>query len=89
MKTQKVIEQAKLCSELLYQNREQEAYKLLQQILPDLNELFQLLAGKNSENEQKLILSMINEFLTAYQLNDNLALADLLGCQLVEVMIAE
>lgn len=79
-------QQIKHCAELLYQNREKEAYEKIGGLLGELNQLLQNLASQVPEDVQPTILTIMNEFITSYQLKDNLALADLFFYVIPEVM---
>ena len=83
---QEIIGYTKKCGELLYQNREQEAYQILQKLVGILNTVFQKVLTKKSVEEQEKILGIMKEFISAYQLKDNLALADLLYCEIPELL---
>lgn len=73
-----LIKNMKQCAEMLYQNREQEAYQMIHRILPEMNQMLQ--KRMLSSNEMgEMVLSALNEFVEDFQKKDNLGLADLLG----------
>ncbi len=74
MENQQLKQQLKECAKLLYQNCEQEAYAMLNELLTPLNNMLQQMAmdGENG------VVEVMKEFISAYQLKDNLALADIL-----------
>ena len=89
MTMQEITQYVKTCGELLYQNREQEAYQLLQKLIGLLNQVFQQLVMNLQTENREYVLAIVGEFLTAYQLNDNLALADLLYYDIPEILNIE
>lgn len=89
MAMQEIAQYVKTCGELLYQNREQEAYQLLQKLVTILNQIFQQMAMKLQGDDREYVLAVVEEFLAAYQLNDNLALADLLYYNISEILSIE
>ena len=89
MTMQEITQYVKTCGELLYQNREQEAYQLLQKLIGLLNQVFQHLVMNLQTENREYVLAIVGEFLTAYQLNDNLALADLLYYDIPEILNIE
>ena len=79
-----------LCAELLYKNFEQEAYEAIKKILPSINDMLQTFARialeqPGGEENAKYVLQVMQEFLNAYQRRDNLALADLMYYNLIEI----
>lgn len=86
MTIQNIAQHVKVCGELLYQNREQEAYQLLPKLLQILNLFFQQVVLKVQGEDREYVLSLIDEFTTAYQLKDNLELADLLTYNIPEIL---
>ena len=89
MVTQEIIQYVRMCGELLYQNREQEAYQLLQKLVTILNPIFQQMVAGLQGDDREYVLALIEEFATAYQLNDNLELADLLSYNIPEILAME
>lgn len=81
MEQETIIAQMKTCAELLYQNQEREAYRLLPELMECLKQLLQVLAEKAPEKAMEF-LQVFKEFIIAYQINDNLAMADLLSVDL-------
>lgn len=73
------------CACLLYQNSEQAAYQKINGILPGLNQALQ--EALQSAEDKEMVLAAITEFVDAFQLNDNLALADLLGTYLPSILV--
>ena len=71
------MQEIKISAQLLYQNREQEAYEKINNLLGNLNQMLQLLVTEASEEIKPAVLAVMNEFVDAYQHKDNLALADL------------
>ncbi|MGN0350664.1 MAG: hypothetical protein ACI4ES_03350 [Roseburia sp.] len=68
---------------LFYRNEEKAAYQMVNELLPGINQTLQELLGmivgeKENEELQNYILNTLTEFVQAYKMNDNLALADLL-----------
>lgn len=80
------VQEMRNCAELLYQNREQEAYEKINSCIGVLNQLLQSLAAEASEDAKATVLAIVNELVTSYQLKDNLALADFFFYVLPEVM---
>ena len=74
---QMLINKMRECAIALYQNSEQEAYTKINAIVPEINKVLQGQMGKSTEIDN-YVLALLSEFVTAYQLKDNLALADLL-----------
>ena len=89
MVVQGIKQHVKICGELLYQNREQEAYQLLPKLVQILNLIFQQVAMKLQEEDKEYVLVLMEEFAMAYQLNDNLELADLLTYNIPEILDME
>ena len=63
------------CAELFYQNREQEAYQTIGELLPEINQYIQNIAGTQTAEAAKAIVH-VQQFLEAYQKYDQLAIAD-------------
>lgn len=80
------VQQMRDCAELLYQNREQDAYEKIDGLLGEINQVLQGVAGNVAEHMQPIVLGIIDEFVTAYQLKDNLALADFFFYVMPEVL---
>ena len=89
MATQEIVQYVKICGELLYQNREQEAYQLLQKLVTILNQVFQQTVQNLQGDDREYVLKVVEAFMTAYQLNDNLELADLLYYNIPEILNIE
>lgn len=77
MNMETLVEQMKTCAAFFYQNREQDAYELLNQLLPAINQTLQDIIAESKEREKSVIL-VLSLFLDAFKSGDNLALADLL-----------
>lgn len=88
MNTEELMVQMKDCAVFLYQNREQEAYTKLNEILPQINQTLQSVMQFSAEMEQ-IVLLVLNQFLEAYQRRDNLALADLLGYEMPAIITGQ
>ncbi len=82
------LQRWKECTELLYQNREQEAYEKLGEILPQINEYLQAKVQMVSQEETKLVLDQMQDFVEAYQCKDQLALADWLFVETLDMQDA-
>lgn len=97
MGTDSISSEIKDCAELLYQNKEIEAYKQLEILVPKINVALQILTNFFEQNQtqeaaemKKEVLYSVETFMEAYQKQDILALADILYYQLSEeVKIAE
>lgn len=87
MNTEELMVQMKECAIFLYQNREQEAYGRLNEMLPLLNQTLQSAIQFSAEMERIVVL-VLNQFLEAYQRRDNLALADLLDYEIPAIITA-
>lgn len=87
MNTEELMEQMKDCAIFLYQNNEQEAYGKLNEILPLMNQMLQLVMQASIELE-RIVVMVLNQFLDAYQQKDNLALADLLNYEIPAILAA-
>lgn len=74
---QELIRKMRESAGALYQNDEQNAYQKINEIVPEINQALQAQMGRSEEINQ-YVLALMTEFVTAYQLKDNLALADLL-----------
>lgn len=85
MNQNELLAQVNDCATFFYQNKEQEAYQLLNQLLPQINQILQLAAAEMS-NYQETIIFILKSFLDAYQLKDNLALADILKYEIINVI---
>lgn len=87
MEMETLIPQMKECATALYQNREQDAYEKINNILPQMNQILQELMS-TSEEIEKIILSILSEFVEDFQIKDNLGLADLLGYTIPGIITA-
>lgn len=87
MEMETLIPQMKDCAMALYQNREQDAYEKINKILPEMNRILQELMS-TSEEIEKIILSILSEFVEDFQIRDNLGLADLLGYTIPGIITA-
>lgn len=88
MNTEELLVQVKDCATFFYQNSEQEAYRLLNNLLPHINQTLQAIALSTSEYEEAVVM-ILRSFLEAYQEKDNLALADILEYEIVSVLEME
>lgn len=70
---------------MFYQNREQEAYQTMNEILPEMNRVLQSMA-RLSEDKEEAVAFVLKEFVEAFQRKDALGLADLLGYAIPDVM---
>jgi len=86
MNVEQLMIQTGNCATFFYQNREQEAYELLGKLLPNINQLLQNMMQTSTEYES-LILTILKQFLEAYQQKDGLALADILQYE-ISMLIA-
>lgn len=64
------------CANLFYQNREEEAYQLLGQLLPQIQAYLQELTQGAAEGNSEHVLMHVQEFIQAYQGHDQLAISD-------------
>lgn len=85
MTERQLIDGVKECSDLFYQNNEQEAYEMLVKLIPEINnrlkEMVNCLAAEadtDAKMQQTEIVENLQELVMAYQCKDGLALADLL-----------
>lgn len=81
MEQENIMNRLAECAYLLYQNREQEAYERLQGLLGELNQILQYVAKQDAQKAGGL-MQVFKAFIEAYQVNDNLALADLLAVEI-------
>lgn len=93
MEKRNLTQLIKNCGDLFYQNREQEAYQTINRLLADVNQTLQnmvvkaeVLSGEEGEELGQYIFQVMEEFLDAYQVKDNLALADLLYYNISELI---
>lgn len=63
------------CAELFYQNREQEAYERIKELLPEINQYIQNMAAVQTGDATGAV-ERVQKFLNAYQKYDQLGLAD-------------
>lgn len=87
MNTDELLVQMKDCATFFYQNKGQEAYGKLNELLPQINQELQTVTKFSIELERIVVL-ILNQFLEAYQRRDNLALADLLAYEIPTIMAA-
>lgn len=85
MEMETFVEQIKTCAIFFYQNKEQEAYALLNQLLPFINQVLQEKLSHPCGKENKVV-SVFTQFIEAYQQMDNLALADLLEYEISNIV---
>lgn len=90
MEKENLARQIIACAELFYQNREQEAYDNINHLLPQINQMMQevvvyLQNTAGSEEDVGYMLQVMRELVDAFQVKDNLALADLLYYNISEI----
>ena len=86
MQNTQLILQLKKCGKMLYQNREQEAYDAINNILQDINRELQLIEKCGQTQIRDMVLWAMQELITCYKLKDNLGLADLLYYAIPELV---
>lgn len=87
MNEKELLKETEEISRMLYQNKEQEAYQKINQVLPEMNRILQGFMGISDEME-KIILSVLTEFVEDFQIRDNLGLADLFGYTVPGIIMA-
>lgn len=87
MEEQSLKVKMKACADLLFQNREQEAYAQMNTLIPELNQELQHIAANSGNETVDIVSAIVGQFMTAYQLNDNLALADLLKYDMPQIFV--
>lgn len=78
MGNRELLQRMRECAQMFYQNRVQEACAELNNILQPLNQLLQTCAVISADTVDQEMVSIVEQFLTAYQVQDHLALADIL-----------
>lgn len=76
MEQKEFVNQIQSCADLFYQNKEQEAYQTLQTLLIPINQVLQNLAASGTGGQEAV--RIMKDFLDAFHLRDQLALADIL-----------
>lgn len=87
MEEQNLKVRMRACADLLFQNREQEAYAQMSTLIPELNRELQQIAANSGKETVDVVSAIVGQFMTAYQLNDNLALADLLNYDMPQIFV--
>lgn len=86
MNRDELLVQVKNCAAFFYQNEEQEAYLILNNLLPHINEMLQTIAMSSVEYQNAVVMILRN-LLEAYQVKDHLALADILEYEIANIIM--
>lgn len=84
MEQKGIVDLIKSCGDLFYQNREQEAYQMLQTLLAPVNQILQNMVTSGIREQEAL--EIMKDFLDAFQRKDQLALADILHFRIPEMI---